>query len=139
MTPTLDQRIDALEREFKTVRDLKGIPGVRGPAGSIDAAATAAANAATNAVTERFREYTRDWDARLDALRTELLDLRQELREQMRNLRQEFVLQFGEAVKNEVAASIVGLLVEYHLLDRETCAPTLAADVTAPKVTGGKS
>jgi len=120
----LEQRIAVLETELAEIKKLKGVPGPRGPAGDISAAVAntqrevrdaegrLAAQAAT--VSEKFA-------ADVDALRKETADAIAKV--------QAFV---DGRIKNEVDGHAIQVLIDYHLIEADTHAPTLHADVTNP-------
>ena len=124
MSQTLEQRIAALETELAEIKKLKGIPGPRGGAGDISAAVAntqrevrdaegrLAAQAAT--VSEKFA-------ADVDALRKETADAIAKV--------QAFV---DGRIKNAVDGHAIQVLIDYHLIDADTHAPTPHADVTHP-------
>jgi hypothetical protein len=79
---TLEDRIASLESDFEEVKKLKGIPGSRGPAGSIEAAVDQAMKSVSDAearvrvaATESFKRFTDE----ISKLRQEFADQRKHL------------------------------------------------------------
>jgi hypothetical protein len=121
----LEQRIAALEAQFEEVKKMKGVPGARGPAGDISAAVANTQREVRDAE-GRLARQLEDTSTRfandVTALRRETTDATNRI--------QSYV---DGRIKNEVDAHTVQVLVDYHLLDANTMAPTLAADVTNKK------
>lgn len=98
----LNTRIVEIERDFKTVTDLKGIRGPvgpRGPAGPIDAAVH---NATREAVRAAREAVVYPFEAKVEQLREEFRSLRRHI---------------DESIENAVANTVVKILQEYGVLD----------------------
>jgi hypothetical protein len=121
---TIEERLAALEAQFEEVKKLKGVPGARGPAGDISAAV---ANTQREVRDAEGRLATQAAKASAE-FATAVAALRNETADSIKSV-QAFV-------DGRIAAAVDGhaikVLVDYHLLDANTLAPTLHADVTNP-------
>jgi hypothetical protein len=100
---TLEQRLEALEKQFEEVKKLKGVPGPRGPAGPIEAAVS---NAVTNAnkvvlsaeerVQARADEAIARLAYRIEHIHQEILQQRQWIQDSIKNAVENHTIQVLE-------------------------------------------
>lgn len=116
-----EDRIAALEAELAKVAKTSG---PRGPAGDISAAVANAAREVRDAegrLAAKAAETSAQYAADVDALRRELTDSINKI--------QAYI---DARIRNAVDGHAVQVLIDYHLIDANTHAPTLHADVTNP-------
>jgi hypothetical protein len=116
-TEQLQQRMTELEEKVR-----RGVQGPRGPAGDIIAA--------TNNAREATREELASALNSLHGLEEQIVSRTRAIIDQAAGAQRKHNENFKAHVEDELAAIILKILHEYHLLDGDN-SPTLAADTTA--------
>ena len=116
---SLEQRIKNLEEAFEEVKKLKGIPGSRGPAGSIDSAVANARAALTADLSASLKKVEADLAtavARCECIDGGLRQYSETVRSQLSQITSERVQAFRKNLENELAAVLIPLLEEYGVV-----------------------
>ncbi|MGB7728618.1 MAG: hypothetical protein WBL50_11330 [Candidatus Acidiferrum sp.] len=127
----LQDQINALTQRVEELENRKPIPGPQGKPGNIAAAVANAEQAATKIAQEaevRYKESIRDLTDQVLVLQKKIGDAEVRWEREVQRVRDSF----RSGLANEVAAQILGLLQEYHLLD-ENNEPTLYANCSGKR------
>ncbi|MGB2668391.1 MAG: hypothetical protein WAK48_30675 [Candidatus Acidiferrum sp.] len=124
----LQNQIDELKQRIEELESRKPLQGPRGPAGPIDAAVRNAEEVSRKNTVDAISQH----DKRVNELHQRIAKAVAEVQKLVADATAEFektVVEtkrnFYEGVENEIAAKILGILQEYHLLDENHTPSTM--------------
>jgi hypothetical protein len=120
----IEERLETLERNFAEIKKLNGIPGARGPAGSIEAACQNATEAAKQQTLSVHAESVRQIADLVVQMRRMLSDLNasfrttvQERVAELNEMRVNAMREYQSAVNAELESAVARGLHDYGVLE----------------------